>query len=91
MSPLIAATVIGPPPHGPEASIKSVTTAIEVIAHGGGIVECGGGQAGAHDVDTVEGRLVDVQATGLSRGGDFLGLASKDETAIGDRECLTIR
>jgi hypothetical protein len=38
MSPLIAATVIGPPPHGPEASIKSVTTAIEVIAHGGGIV-----------------------------------------------------
>jgi hypothetical protein len=77
-----------PAARGPESSIKSVR-AIEIVAHVRGIVECGGGQAGAHDVNAVEGRLVGLQPAGL--WGDFLGLAGKAEAAVGDRECLTIR
>ena len=40
-----------------------------VAAHGGGVVERVGRQAGAHDVEAVEGRL----------GGDLVGLAGEAE------------
>src|SRR5271165_5606518 len=45
-----------------------------VAAHRGGVVERSGGQAGAHDIDAVEGRL----------GGDGIGLAGEAEAGVGD-------
>ena len=47
-----------------------------VTAHRSGVVEYRGGQAGAHDIDAVEGRL----------GGDFLGLAGKAKAIVGNVE-----
>jgi len=47
-----------------------------VAAHCGGVVESAGGQAGAHDVEAVEGRF----------RGDFVGLAGKAEAGIGNVE-----
>ena len=47
-----------------------------VTAHRGGVVEYRGGQAGAHDINAVEGRL----------GGDCLGLAGKAKAVVGNVE-----
>src|ERR1700739_3073103 len=56
----------------------------------GRLFECGGGQAGADDVNT-RGSPRGPSARCLVPWGDFLGLASKAEAAVDDRECFTIR
>jgi hypothetical protein len=42
-------------------------------------------------VEGKTGNIARARPMGLSRGGDFLGLAGTAEAAVGDRECLTIR
>jgi acyl-CoA dehydrogenase-like protein len=55
---------------------KLIAGNFSVAAHRAGVVEHRGGQAGAHHVDVVEGRL----------GGDRLGLAGTAEVAVGNVE-----